>query len=104
MHSITTLYRTAGAAAPAAVRTLGMLSRCPGAAATTNSYAATAAAAIPSMAQQQRRGYHENIIEHYENPRNVGSLDKNDEDVGTVSLIILSYPILGYEYIVLCCA
>ena len=32
-----------------------------------------------------RRGYHENIIEHYENPRNVGSLDKNDDDVGTVS-------------------
>mmetsp|Transcript_1002 Transcript_1002/g.2011 ORF Transcript_1002/g.2011 Transcript_1002/m.2011 type:complete len:194 (-) Transcript_1002:416-997(-) len=32
---------------------------------------------------QQRRGYHENIVEHYENPRNVGSLDKNSEDVGT---------------------
>jgi hypothetical protein len=32
-----------------------------------------------------RRGYHENIIEHYENPRNVGSLDKDDNDVGTVS-------------------
>ena len=35
--------------------------------------------------QQQRRNYHENIVEHYENPRNVGSFDKNDEDVGTVS-------------------
>lgn len=34
-----------------------------------------------------RRGYHENIVEHYENPRNVGSLDKNDKSVGTVSLI-----------------
>jgi hypothetical protein len=32
----------------------------------------------------QRRGYHDNIIEHYENPRNVGSLDKNDDNVGTV--------------------
>jgi ethanolamine utilization microcompartment shell protein EutL len=31
-----------------------------------------------------RRGYHDNIIEHYENPRNVGSLDKNDDHVGTV--------------------
>jgi nitrogen fixation NifU-like protein len=31
-----------------------------------------------------RRGYHDNIIEHYENPRNVGSLDKNDDNVGTV--------------------
>ena len=30
------------------------------------------------------RGYHENIVEHYENPRNVGSLDKSDETVGTV--------------------
>ncbi len=38
---------------------------------------------------QQRRGYHENIIEHYENPRNVGSLDKNDDNVGTVSLIFM---------------
>jgi NifU-like protein involved in Fe-S cluster formation len=24
-------------------------------------------------------------VEHYENPRNVGSLDKNDDNVGTVS-------------------
>ena len=30
------------------------------------------------------RSYHENIVEHYENPRNVGSLDKNESDVGTV--------------------
>mmetsp|Transcript_19486 Transcript_19486/g.29009 ORF Transcript_19486/g.29009 Transcript_19486/m.29009 type:complete len:159 (-) Transcript_19486:749-1225(-) len=29
------------------------------------------------------RGYHENIVEHYENPRNVGSLNKNDTSVGT---------------------
>ncbi|XP_054271933.1 iron-sulfur cluster assembly scaffold protein IscU [Macrosteles quadrilineatus] len=27
--------------------------------------------------------YHENVIDHYENPRNVGSLDKNDKNVGT---------------------
>jgi len=27
--------------------------------------------------------YHPNVIDHYENPRNVGSLDKNDSDVGT---------------------
>jgi hypothetical protein len=33
------------------------------------------------------RGYHENIVDHYENPRNVGSFDKNDEEVGTVSAV-----------------
>jgi len=29
-----------------------------------------------------KRLYHKNIIDHYENPRNVGSLNKNDKDVG----------------------
>ncbi len=29
------------------------------------------------------RMYHPNIIEHYENPRNVGSYDKNDKNIGT---------------------
>lgn len=27
--------------------------------------------------------YHKNVIDHYENPRNVGSLDKKDVNVGT---------------------
>ena len=27
--------------------------------------------------------YSKELIDHYEHPRNVGSLDKNDEDVGT---------------------
>ncbi|OQV21787.1 Iron-sulfur cluster assembly enzyme ISCU, mitochondrial [Hypsibius exemplaris] len=27
--------------------------------------------------------YHENVIKHFEKPQNVGSLDKNDADVGT---------------------
>lgn len=29
------------------------------------------------------RAYHDKVIDHYENPRNVGSLDKNDKNVGT---------------------
>merc|ERR1712216_946287 len=28
-------------------------------------------------------GYHKNVVEHYENPRNVGSMDKSSLDVGT---------------------
>ena len=32
---------------------------------------------------QQRRAYHENVLDHYENPRNVGSLDKKKKTVGT---------------------
>ncbi|XP_060880344.1 iron-sulfur cluster assembly scaffold protein IscU isoform X3 [Metopolophium dirhodum] len=27
--------------------------------------------------------YHKNVIDHYENPRNVGTLNKNDKNVGT---------------------
>lgn len=29
------------------------------------------------------RMYHDNVLDHYSNPRNVGTLNKNDEDVGT---------------------
>ncbi|XVE90640.1 hypothetical protein DITRI_Ditri20bG0093600 [Diplodiscus trichospermus] len=29
------------------------------------------------------RLYHENVIDHYNNPRNVGSFDKNDPNIGT---------------------
>ena len=29
------------------------------------------------------RGYHKNVVDHFDNPRNVGSLDKNSANVGT---------------------
>ncbi|CAF1095344.1 unnamed protein product, partial [Didymodactylos carnosus] len=31
----------------------------------------------------QTADYHEKVIEHYENPRNVGSFDKSDDNIGT---------------------
>lgn len=31
----------------------------------------------------QRRGYHERVLDHYNNPRNQGTLGKNDKSVGT---------------------
>ena len=44
------------------------------------------ASSLPAIVLLPIRKYHENIVEHYENPRNVGSLDKTDDNVGTVSL------------------
>ncbi|KAL6011498.1 iron-binding protein [Asimina triloba] len=42
------------------------------------------------LGQEQGQGrlilarlYHERVVDHYNNPRNVGSFDKNDPDVGT---------------------
>ncbi|KAM0938128.1 hypothetical protein DsansV1_C23g0174931 [Dioscorea sansibarensis] len=37
----------------------------------------------PSPAMTVARGYHERVVDHYNNPRNVGSFDKNDPSVGT---------------------
>ena len=43
------------------------------------------ATALPrqAIAQVAKRGYHEKVIDHYENPRNVGNMNKKDMDVGT---------------------
>lgn len=38
---------------------------------------------LPSITSINRRFYHKNVIDHYNNPRNVGSLDKNKSNVGT---------------------
>ena len=38
---------------------------------------------IATQPAQSRRQYHQNVIDHYERPRNVGSLDKKDPRVGT---------------------
>jgi len=37
----------------------------------------------PNYIKRSARIYHSNIIDHYENPRNVGSLDKTKKNVGT---------------------
>lgn len=43
--------------------------------------------ALPQIARPSvvvsKRSYHEKVLDHYSNPRNVGSLNKNDGDVGT---------------------
>jgi len=38
---------------------------------------------VSGVILSQSRSYHEKVINHYEKPRNVGSLPKTDQDVGT---------------------
>ena len=35
------------------------------------------------MLRVLRRSYHKNVIDHFENPRNIGSIDKTKKSVGT---------------------
>ena len=39
--------------------------------------------AAPGLAAAGARAYHERVVDHYNNPRNVGSFDKEDPNVGT---------------------
>jgi nitrogen fixation protein NifU and related proteins len=38
---------------------------------------------LHALTEERTMAYSEKVIEHYENPRNVGSLDKDAPDVGT---------------------
>jgi nitrogen fixation NifU-like protein len=40
-------------------------------------------AADANRSEDRAMAYSEKLLDHYENPRNVGSLDKNADDVGT---------------------
>jgi nitrogen fixation NifU-like protein len=38
---------------------------------------------VKLMIQENEMAYSEKVVEHYENPRNVGSFDKGDDTIGT---------------------
>lgn len=38
---------------------------------------------VPTLVHDNSDCYNAQVVDHYDNPRNVGSFNKNDEDVGT---------------------
>ncbi|KAL7784882.1 NifU-like N terminal domain-containing protein [Trichoderma ceciliae] len=47
------------------------------------SVATTARQLAPVASIEAKRSYHEKVLDHYARPRNVGSMNKGDSDVGT---------------------
>lgn len=52
------------------------------------------AASVPSR-YVTRRFYHPNVIDHYENPRNVGKFSKEDIDAGLIGTGLVGAPACG---------
>ena len=74
------LRRVASTAPRSVGRVLSSAVRPAGALAATRTGAGPASS-CPTVAQ--RRSYHEKVLDHYNKPRNVGSMLKTDADVGT---------------------
>lgn len=79
IYTAFTMSRRALLSVPRAITTSVQSSVRPSLASRTASPFLRPAATQPS----QRRSYHEKVLDHYSNPRNVGSMDKNATDVGT---------------------
>ncbi|PNS17558.1 Iron sulfur cluster assembly protein 1, mitochondrial [Sphaceloma murrayae] len=70
------MFRRALSAAPAqATRALATAAR--------PTFTNTSRIIVPATQVVGRRSYHEKVLDHYSKPRNVGSMPKNDGDVGT---------------------